>query len=712
MLDHSLEDDDNLGNTYELELEEVKLPEEAVFCFPEGRFVEIHRIGFSLGREYAPKEIRFWVSGQTPKSGFEPLATLRIEGRPDSYQEFNVPPKAAKYLKIQIASGHSAESITVREMFVRGYFLDRALESREESGLGEIKLAEKEPNDQTGQAQTLPLAAALGGKASSGDIDFYKISLKEKPFGRLKLSLASRGIIQPQATLADERGQAVRPVDESAAGNAIELSYEVGPGDYFLEIRRPDSYLTIVYDDSSSMGESVDIVKDVIKGYLDNLGAGLMIQLMKYTDTPITISDFTNKPAELRTAVDKEVGGGGGTDTMRGLMAAIESVSKKAGSRAILAILDEIVCSDAERIPQYIKLWNSILDSRISFSTIGVQSGWEDRTEFFSNTREQIFREIAYSSHGEFFRSPTPEKIRESADAIFKELTSPLEYRLVAEWQEAVAERPPGSLEIKLEPGKEEEAGKNVEIIMDASNSMWGQIAGEAKITIARKVLAETIRSLPETMNVGLRVYGHRYALNDSKACTDTELLVPIGPVDKKSLIDTVTKIQLKGKTPLVHSVLEAVKDFEKIPNGSIVLVTDGIESCNGDIKSIAPAIKAAGLELKVHIVGFDIKEAEGREELESIARSTGGRYVDAASADELMGALGQTLKLEYVVLDSSGKEVARGTVGGGPVRLSAGVYTLCALLTPEPLKIEARIEAGSRLSLTLKKKDGKWVLE
>jgi hypothetical protein len=76
------------------------------------------------------------------------------------------------------------------------------------------------------------------------------------------------------------------------------------------------------------------------------------------------------------------------------------------------------------------------------------------------------------------------------------------------------------------------------------------------------------------------------------------------------------------------------------------------------------------------------------------------------------MGALGQTLKLEYVVLDSSGKEVARGTVGGGPVRLSAGVYTLCALLTPEPLKIEARIEAGSRLSLTLKKKDGKWVLE
>ena len=171
MLDHSLEDDDNLGNTYDLELEEVELPEEAVLCFPQGRFAEIRRIGFALAGQDAPKEIRFWVSLQSPKSGFEPLATLNIEEKPYSYQEFDVPPTAAKYLKIQIASGHSAEYINIREMLVRGYFRERALEARQESGLGEIKLAEKEPNDQTGQAQTLPLATSLGGKASSGDME-------------------------------------------------------------------------------------------------------------------------------------------------------------------------------------------------------------------------------------------------------------------------------------------------------------------------------------------------------------------------------------------------------------------------------------------------------------------------------------------------------------------------------------------------------------
>ena len=73
-------------------------------------------------------------------------------------------------------------------------------------------------------------------------------------------------------------------------------------------------------------------------------------------------------------------------------------------------------------------------------------------------------------------------------------------------------------------------------------------------------------------------------------------MLVPIGPIQKDKLIEIVNKIQTKGRTPLVLSLQHAIKDFEKIPNGSIVLVTDGIESCKGDIKSIGSAIKKTGL--------------------------------------------------------------------------------------------------------------------
>lgn len=271
----------------------------------------------------------------------------------------------------------------------------------------------------------------------------------------------------------------------------------------------------------------------------------------------------------------------------------------------------------------------------------------------------------------------------------------------------------PGGVRVVMEKEAEKEAPRTVEIIIDASNSMTGMVGKETKIAAARRVLRQTIEGLPGTMNVGLRVYGHRYATDDyDNACRDTELVVPVGPVDKAALMSWVDKIQTKGRTPLVVSVLAAVKDLEQAPNAGIVLVTDGIESCKGDIKSIAPAIKAAGLALEVNIVGFDIKEAAGRQELESIARSTGGRYLDARNAEELMDALGRTLRLEYVALDASGKEAARGVVGGEAVKLPAGEYTIRVLTVPQPVELKVTVKSGETAELLLKKEGSGWVLQ
>jgi len=271
----------------------------------------------------------------------------------------------------------------------------------------------------------------------------------------------------------------------------------------------------------------------------------------------------------------------------------------------------------------------------------------------------------------------------------------------------------PGEVRVVVEKEAEKEAPMTVEIIMDASNSMTGMVGKETKIAAARRVLKQAIEGLPDTMNVGLRVYGHRYATDDyDNACRDTELVVPIGLIDKAALAGWVDKIQTKGRTPLVISVLEAIKDFADIPNGTIVLVTDGIESCKGDIKSIAPAIRSAGLELKVNIVGFDIREAEGRKELESIARSTGGRYLDARNADELLGALGQTLKLEYVALDAAGQEHGRGAVGGEAIKLPPGDYTIRVLTAPQPVELKVTVKSGEMKEAKLKKAGGAWILE
>jgi FKBP-type peptidyl-prolyl cis-trans isomerase len=270
----------------------------------------------------------------------------------------------------------------------------------------------------------------------------------------------------------------------------------------------------------------------------------------------------------------------------------------------------------------------------------------------------------------------------------------------------------PGQVEVMFEQGAEKQAATNVELILDASNSMWGQIEGVAKIAIAKEVLEQIINGLPDEMNVGLRLYGHRYGLNDRRACQDTELKVPIGPIDKTVLIDIIKKIQPKGKTPLVYSVLQTGDDFKDIPNGSIILITDGIESCDGDIDAIAPALKESGIELKLHIVGFDIKEAEARAELEAIAKSTQGTYLDAKDSQELLTSLEQTLTIEFEILDGESQVKARGMVGGEPIRLMEGSYTLRVLVEPEPFEAGIIVRPGQKTTIILAKDKEKWIIK
>ncbi len=592
-------------------------------------------------------------------------------------------------------------------MFIKGYYKELSIEQGGTESIGEVQVQEKESNNSRPEAQSLPLNTHLGGKTSRADDDYFKLSLKDRPGNSLTLYIDTAGFLRPACTLSSKDGTRVEPSGVEYTGNTLTINYIIEADDYYLKIVQPDTYLAIVYDDSSSMGESVPTVKRVLKGYLDNLGEGLNLKLMKYADEPVELSDFTHDPSELKKAIDSEVGAGGGTDTFPGLMAAIESVRGQQGNRAVLAILDEIAGDDLKK---YIELWDMILDSGVCFTTIGVQGGWDDKDVFFKNTRKQIFSELAYASRGQFFHSPSDEMVEKSANVLFNQLTSPVEYRLRAEWKKKT--KKPGFIQILFEEGVEKESAKNVELLLDASNSMWGQIEGESKIAIAKTVLEQTIDGLPEKMNVGLRLYGHRYPLKDDRACQDTELKVPIGPVNKVQLLDIIKKIQPRGKTPLVYSVLQAGNDFQASQSGSIILITDGIESCNGDINSIGPALKELGIELKLHIVGFDIKEAAARAELEAIAKSTEGTYLDAKDSQELLSSLEQTLQVEYEILDEEGKAAAKGFAGGESVQVMEGTYTLRLLLEPEPLERTVTISPGIKTLLLLKQVDGKWIIE
>ena len=185
-------------------------------------------------------------------------------------------------------------------------------------------------------------------------------------------------------------------------------------------------------------------------------------------------------------------------------------------------------------------------------------------------------------------------------------------------------------------------AAADTVIVYDASNSMWGQIEGEAKVTIARRVLGDLVRDWDESEPLGLVAYGHRREGD----CNDIETVVPPGPIDRDALLARIGEISPKGKTPLTASVRHAAEElkYRDVP-ANVVLISDGIETCNADPCAVATELSGAGINFTAHVIGFDVGDAD-QAQLACIAENTGGRFFAARDAEGLQAALTEAAEI------------------------------------------------------------------
>jgi Ca-activated chloride channel family protein len=177
-------------------------------------------------------------------------------------------------------------------------------------------------------------------------------------------------------------------------------------------------------------------------------------------------------------------------------------------------------------------------------------------------------------------------------------------------------------------------------IVFDASGSMWGQIGGRAKIEIARETLAGVLGSVPDDMALGLMVYGHRSRGN----CADIELAIPPAPGSAAAIGAFVGRVNPRGRTPLTEAVRQAAQALRHTEErATVILVTDGLESCEGDPCALAAELEATGVDFTAHVVGFGLTDEEGRQ-VACLAERTGGLYLAAQDAASLVQALQQTV--------------------------------------------------------------------
>ena len=180
-----------------------------------------------------------------------------------------------------------------------------------------------------------------------------------------------------------------------------------------------------------------------------------------------------------------------------------------------------------------------------------------------------------------------------------------------------------------------QEPGRAI-IVLDASGSMWGQIDGINKIVIARDSLSELVDGLDPALSLGLMAYGHRERGN----CGDIELLVEPAAGAGPRIAEIARGLNPKGMTPLTEAVRQAAQALRYSEmRASVVLITDGIETCDADPCALAAELEATGVDFTAHVVGFDLSDEEGRA-VACLAEETGGLFLTADDAPSLGSAM------------------------------------------------------------------------
>ncbi len=223
-----------------------------------------------------------------------------------------------------------------------------------------------------------------------------------------------------------------------------------------------------------------------------------------------------------------------------------------------------------------------------------------------------------------------------------------------------------------------DESGRLV-LLLDSSGSMKEKAAGGGtKIAAAKDALDAVVDQLPASAQVGIRVFGAQvFSRKDPGACTDTQNVVPVGPLDRARLRTAVSGYQPFGETPIGNALQGAAKDLGPSRAGerrTIVLLSDGEPTCAPDPCAVARQLRSRGIDLRINVVGLDVT-GKARNALRCVARAGGGRYFDAASSQELADSMVQVSVRALRLFSLAGEPVTGGSSTADPTEVEPGDY-------------------------------------
>ncbi len=176
--------------------------------------------------------------------------------------------------------------------------------------------------------------------------------------------------------------------------------------------------------------------------------------------------------------------------------------------------------------------------------------------------------------------------------------------------------------------------------VFDGSQSMYGRWDGESKLQIASRLLNNLVDSLKDYdhIQLALRAYGHQDpVVQGNRNCKDTKLEVPFGADNHDQIIERLESIRPKGTTLIAYSLQKAATDFTPCSNckNVIILITDGIEECDGDPCLVSRNLQKRGVILRPFVIGMGL-DASVIDQFKCV-----GNFFDVQNKEEFRNVLG-----------------------------------------------------------------------
>jgi hypothetical protein len=188
--------------------------------------------------------------------------------------------------------------------------------------------------------------------------------------------------------------------------------------------------------------------------------------------------------------------------------------------------------------------------------------------------------------------------------------------------------------------------------LLDASSSMslpWGTT--QKRFDVATNILLRTIDSIYAINNeveFAIRAYGTQHPAQE-KNCTDTELEVPFNFQNVDQIKTRLKYLKPIGFSPIAYSLQQAAKN--ELSNAvnydySIIFITDGGESCQGDICKTFAEFILNKIKVTPFIIGLDKND-----QLQSYYACM-GNYVEVTTSKGIEDAINMIVNANRILLD------------------------------------------------------------